>query len=81
MQVARKTFVDNVTRQVIERHIIAPLSEAFWPNTVAEFSDEKLQSIACEPPKQALRRTQLLVSIQGLKQSLVHLRRPPPEKV
>ncbi|KAJ5768945.1 Dynamin [Penicillium odoratum] len=49
-KVACKTFVDNVCRQVIERHILAKLNNAFNPMTVSCYSDEELVSLAAEPP-------------------------------
>jgi hypothetical protein len=79
-KVALKTFVDNVARQVVERHIIMPLSQAFLPTSVAEYTPEKLKQIASEPEKQSLRRVDLGKAAEALKLSLLELRRPPPEK-
>ncbi|KAK9578591.1 hypothetical protein V6Z92_009264 [Aspergillus fumigatus] len=41
-KVAMKTFVDNVCRQVIKRHILTNLATVFNPMTVSGFSDEDL---------------------------------------
>ncbi|KAJ6020128.1 Dynamin [Penicillium canescens] len=50
-KVARKTFVDNVCRQVIERHILARLADAFSPMTVSLYSEEELINLAIESPQ------------------------------
>jgi len=80
-KVALKTFVDNVARQVIERHIITPLSQAFWPTTVSDYSTDTLLRIASEPEKQTVRRNHLFAVASGLQQSLAELRRPPQDSV
>ncbi|KFH42507.1 Interferon-induced GTP-binding protein Mx-like protein [Hapsidospora chrysogenum ATCC 11550] len=72
-EVAMKTFVDNVARQVIERHIVSPLPKAFCPNSVAQLSDEMLLRIGSEPEKQTLRRDKLTALAQGLRRSLKDL--------
>ncbi|KAK1725721.1 vacuolar sorting protein VPS1 [Colletotrichum acutatum] len=71
--VAMKTFVDNVCRQVIERHILAPLPEIFYPTTVSQFSDDELLRIGSEPEKEIARRQSLEASAQGLRSSLIEL--------
>lgn len=58
-QVARKTFVDNVCVQVVERHILRRLPSLFSPETVAGFTDAELYSIAGEGPEQVIKRQQL----------------------
>ncbi|KAL7896234.1 P-loop containing nucleoside triphosphate hydrolase protein [Trichoderma sp. SZMC 28014] len=75
-KVAMKTFVDNVARQVIERHIMAPLPTAFCPNSVSQLSDEDLFRIGSEPEKQIARRATLAAEVQGLKKSLKDLQKP-----
>ncbi|UKZ94349.1 uncharacterized protein TrAFT101_009225 [Trichoderma asperellum] len=75
-KVAMKTFVDNVARQVIERHIIAPLPGAFCPNSVSQLSDEDLLRIGSESAKQIARREKLAAQAQGLKKSLKDLQKP-----
>jgi hypothetical protein len=74
-QVAMKTFVDNMCRQVIERHIIAPLPTVFSPNAIARFTDEELLRIGAEPEKQKLRRAELTTRAQNLRNSLTDLQR------
>ncbi|PCG92464.1 Dynamin [Penicillium occitanis (nom. inval.)] len=75
-KVARKTFIDNVARQVIERHMISPLPQAFCPTSIAQLSDEELLRIGSEPEHEAERRTKLANMAQALRQSLVDLQRP-----
>ncbi|KAK1710256.1 hypothetical protein BDP67DRAFT_440893 [Colletotrichum lupini] len=72
-KVAMKTFVDNVYRQVIERHILAPLPEIFYPTTVSQFSDDELLRIGSEPEKEIARRQSLKASAEGLRSSLLEL--------
>ncbi|KAK8123023.1 Interferon-induced GTP-binding protein Mx, partial [Apiospora sp. TS-2023a] len=72
-KVAMKTFVDNVCRQVIERHILARLPDMFCPATIAEFSDEKLKLIGLEPKSRQQKRDSLSTRKVILKASLVEL--------
>ncbi|EXK25030.1 hypothetical protein FOMG_16408 [Fusarium oxysporum f. sp. melonis 26406] len=74
-KVAMKTFVDNVARQVIERHIISTLPTAFCPNNVSQMTDEVLLRIGSEPQKQIQRRQKLAEITQGLRQSLATLQK------
>lgn len=74
-KVAMKTFVDNVARQVIERHIISSLPAAFCPNNVSQMPDEALLNIGSEPEKQILQRQKLAEITQGLRQSLAALQK------
>jgi hypothetical protein len=69
-----KTFVDNVCRQVIERHIVAGLPDFFSPTTVMELSDEELLRIAAEPEQQKEKRAMLVQLAKSLRESLQHLR-------
>ncbi|KAJ5474472.1 Dynamin [Penicillium sp. IBT 31633x] len=68
-KVAKKTFVDNITRQVIERHIVAKLADAFNPITVSCYSDEELVDLATVPPKIGHRRSEMYRVQRTLKQS------------
>ncbi|XWX00434.1 hypothetical protein V2A60_008454 [Cordyceps javanica] len=72
-KVAMKTFIDNVAKQVIERHIISPLPEAFWPRSVATLPDDELLRIGSEPEAQSSRRTKLAMEAEDLRRSLVDL--------
>lgn len=73
VKVAMKTFVDNICRQVVERHILSPLPEIFWPATISQLSDDELVRIGTEPEKEIARRQKLSASAQGLRSSLVDL--------
>ncbi|QKX57599.1 uncharacterized protein TRUGW13939_04717 [Talaromyces rugulosus] len=72
--VARKTFVDNVCRQVIERHIVRRLPSIFDPTVVLKMSDEEVQRIAAEPTDKLERRKELTALVDALQQSLIDLR-------
>ncbi|KAI1375986.1 putative dynamin GTPase [Hypoxylon crocopeplum] len=72
-KVAMKTFVDNVCRQVIERHLLTPLPTIFSPQVVAGLSDEELLRIGSEPRKKQDRRAQLKATAEVLRKSLVDL--------
>ncbi|SPO02993.1 related to dynamin GTPase [Cephalotrichum gorgonifer] len=73
-KMAMKTFVDNVCRQVIERHVLVPLPSLFCPTTVSKLSDEVLLRVGSEPEIQRARRAELGSLAQALRQSLVELR-------
>ncbi|GFF56498.1 interferon-induced GTP-binding protein Mx1 [Aspergillus udagawae] len=73
-KVAMKTFVDNVCRQVIERHILAKLPTVFNPMTIATFSDEDLVHLAAESPKFSKRRVEAIQLQEALEDSLRDLR-------
>ena len=70
-----KTFVDNVCRQVVERHITRPLPSIFSAEKVAALSDEELVRIAGETPERVAKRKQLQELRQNLESSLKDLRR------
>ncbi|KIW22041.1 uncharacterized protein PV07_12559 [Cladophialophora immunda] len=74
-KVALKTFVDNVCRQVIERHMARPLPSIYSAETVAGLSDEELVRIAGETPQRSVKRKQLQDLQRNLQSSLVDLRR------
>jgi len=48
-QVSQKTFVANVTTQVVERHIVKGLETIFSPVVVNAMSDAEVEEIAMEP--------------------------------
>lgn len=73
-QVAMKTFVDNVCRQVIERHILAKLPNVFNPMTVSSYSDEDLLCLAAESSKLSKRRAEASQLQEALEDSLRELR-------
>jgi hypothetical protein len=48
-QVAQKTFVANITTQVIERHIVRGIERIFSPVVVNGLTDSEAGAIAMEP--------------------------------
>ena len=48
-QVSQKTFVANVTTQVVERHMIRGLERIFSPVVVNGLTDSDAEAIAAEP--------------------------------
>ena len=59
IQVSQKTFVANVTTQVIERHMIRGLEKIFSPVVVNNLTDSEVEAIASEPAS-AKRQRQFL---------------------
>lgn len=76
MQVARKTFVDNVCKQIIERHLLRPLPDLFSPETVAAYTEEDLSRVAAESEQAIVKRKYLLSLHRGLMESLAELNHP-----
>lgn len=72
-KVAMKTFVDNVCRQVVERHIIKNLPSVFDSSTVLKLTDEEIQRIAGESESNIRRRKELQELVDALHMSLDHL--------
>lgn len=70
-----KTFVDNVCRQVIERHLLRNLPGVFCPERVASMSDETLKAIGSETQDNKERRKQLRELHDALALALQNLRR------
>lgn len=66
-KVALKTFVDNVCKQVVERHLLRTLPSIFSPRVVAMYTDEELEQIAGERPEIVRRRKQLREQLGNLK--------------
>lgn len=71
-----KTFVDNVARQVIERHIVRSLPRAFDPSLMSRLPDQEIVRIASEPVQQVRRRQFLASRASILRNSLVELDQP-----
>ena len=70
-----KTFVDNVCRQVVERHMLQRLPDVFGPETVAAYNDDDIQRVAAEMPENIIKRKQLRELHSNLAQSLIGLKR------
>ncbi|KAF2844124.1 Dynamin family protein [Plenodomus tracheiphilus IPT5] len=73
-KVAMKTFVDNVCRQVIERHLLSDLVTAFDPVCVGMLSDDELLQIAAESQYVRARRNDLQAMKKAFEESLQELR-------
>lgn len=71
---ATKTFVDNLCRQVIERHLVRGLVAAFDPVFVGKLSDDELFQIAAESQNIRARRNELLAMKTAFEESLQELR-------
>ena len=63
----QKTFIANVTTQVIERHMIRGLDRIFDPVTVSDLKDSQVEAIASEPARAKLGRQFLEDRIAKLK--------------
>ncbi|KAK0301796.1 hypothetical protein LTR01_009150 [Friedmanniomyces endolithicus] len=74
-KVALKTFVDNVCRQVIERHLLSGLSGLLSPREVAGYADDELTRIAGERPDVALKRRQWQEQLETFRAGLKDLRK------
>ena len=72
---ALKTFVDNVCKQVVERHLLRNLPDIFSPQSVAGYPDEELQRIAGEKSDVIEKRKQLQEQVMNLKAGLSDLRK------
>lgn len=68
-----KTFVDNVCRQVIERHLLTGLPNVFDPVFVSKLSDDEIHSIASETKQVSERRAKLQELKAALEESLFQL--------
>ncbi|KAH7358180.1 interferon-induced GTP-binding protein Mx2 [Plectosphaerella cucumerina] len=75
--VSMKTFVDNVCRQVVERHIMRPLSDILSPMAISEMSDAELLEIGSESAARQLDRQKLEAFIDCLRASLKELSEHP----
>ena len=74
-QVTLKTFVDNVCRQVIERHLLRSLPTMFCSESVAAYGDEDLKHTAAEAPENIMKKKDLRDLHENLGFSLRDLRR------
>ncbi|KAH0266898.1 dynamin GTPase, partial [Aureobasidium melanogenum] len=72
--VALKCFVDNVCKQVVERHLIRNLPKVFQPENIIMLSDEETKKIATEPSGNVEKRQELRLLLGTLKHSLDDLR-------
>ncbi|KAK0246748.1 hypothetical protein LTR29_017650 [Friedmanniomyces endolithicus] len=70
-----KTFVDNVCKQFIERHLLRHLPDIFSPRIVAMYTDDELERIAIESPGVVEKEKQLREKLANLKAGLEDLRK------
>ena len=68
-------FVDNVCRQVIERHLLRTLPNIFSPQTVAAYTDNELERIAGERQDVVEKRKHLYEHLNNLRAGLNDLRK------
>lgn len=62
--------MDNVCRQVIERHLLSGLPSVFDPALVSTLSDTDLLKLAAESADARLHRSEALQLREALEQSL-----------
>lgn len=67
IQVKMKTFVENVTTQVVERHLIRGLDKIFSPLQVSEWNDAAVLKVAAESAPARRRREFLVDRLEKLK--------------
>ncbi|KAI9725706.1 MAG: hypothetical protein M1834_009752 [Cirrosporium novae-zelandiae] len=67
IKVSQKTFVANITTQVIERHIVRGLEKIFSPVVVNGLSESEVEGIASEPASAKRQREFLEDRIEKLK--------------
>lgn len=65
-QVSQKTFIVNITTQVIERHIVRGLETIFSPVAVNKLSDAEAEAVALEPVSAKRHREFLIDRIERL---------------
>lgn len=61
-----KTFIDNVTIQVIESFIVESLVEIFTPLSVVQMEEELVRKIASESPENQTQRQLLELKVDVL---------------
>lgn len=64
----QKTFVANVTTQVIERHIVRGLQNIFSPLVLVNMLDSKVQGIVAEPSATKRQRAFLTDRVKKLEE-------------
>lgn len=65
--------MDNVCRQVVERHLLRNLCHAFSPEKVAVYTDDDLRAIAGESTERVEKRERLKQLSAALKEVLAEL--------
>jgi hypothetical protein len=54
-----KYFVGVVTKQVVERHLVAPLADIMSPLVMARYTDKEIQYLAAEATQTVQKREYL----------------------
>lgn len=67
-QTEKKYFIDVVTKQVIERHLAAPLADLLSPRLFAGLSDEEVAGFASESEEAIRQRIALKTKQEMLEQ-------------
>lgn len=75
MQEKEKTFVANVTSQVIERHMVRDLDKILSPVAMADLTDEEVLEMTAEPQSVKQQRERLLDKQTKLKKGQVGFRK------
>ncbi|KAH6693623.1 P-loop containing nucleoside triphosphate hydrolase protein [Plectosphaerella plurivora] len=70
---AQKSFIDNICRQVIERHVLTPLPTLFSPAAIAKLSEEELLRLGREPAKKQATRQRLATRADIMRKGLQEL--------
>jgi len=70
LQVALKTFVDNIAIQVIQRRIVRQLWDVFTPISLAAMGSEVVAKIAAESNSEQSRRALLQSKTAKLREGL-----------
>lgn len=79
-QSALKLFTENVTQQVVERHLISTLADSFiTPVQVVETEDTEIRRIAGEPTQLMKQRKMLEQRKQRLEAGQATFKRAPGE--
>lgn len=68
-----KTYVDNVCRQIIERHVIRNLPDVFHPTAVLRLSDKEVERIAADPVTKIERRKEVCILVKILSEAIEDL--------
>lgn len=64
----QKTFVANITTQVIERHLVRGLHDIFSPMVVVNMPDEKVGGMVSEPTAAKRQRTFIADRVKKLEE-------------
>lgn len=70
VKVALKTFIDNVTIQVVEGHLIGDIWSIFSPSDVGQMEPSLISKIAAESTESQALRQQLDRKLQTLKKGM-----------